>query len=36
MPIESEIFLAILLASFTIFGLALAYGSIVAPGKDKR
>ncbi len=35
MPVESEIFLAILVVSFVAFGLALAYGSIVAPGKPK-
>jgi len=35
MPVENEVFLAILLVSFVAFGLALAYGSIVAPGKTK-
>ncbi len=35
MPVESEIFLAIVIASFVVFGLALAYGTAVAPGKSK-
>lgn len=33
MPVENQIFLAILLVSFVSFGLALAYGSAVAGGR---
>jgi len=32
---ENEIFLAIVVVSFVVFGLALAFGSVVAPGKSK-
>ncbi len=36
MPFGSELFLAMVVISFVAFGLALAYGSMVAPGKTKR
>lgn len=33
MPVENEVFYVIMLVAFVGFGLALAYGSFVAPGK---